>query len=136
MLSDAYDLIVKSRAHKNYPVTMTLDALNQAFSQFPDRYYIFSMRDETGHMLSASIAIHVNEQVLYDFYHGDDPDNRKHSTVVPLIEGLYNYARTHGYALLDLGTSTEMGVRNKQLFEFKKHLGAVESAKTTYLIPT
>ena len=132
MLADAFDLIVNSREAKGYPVTMTFEELSRAFSQFPDRYMLFSMRDELGKMVSVSVCIHVNEEVLYDFYHGDDLEWRKHSPVVPLISGLYNYARTHGYSLMDLGTSTEEGRKNKNLFKFKKHLGAVTAEKKIY----
>lgn len=136
MLSDAYELIRLSREMKGYPVTMTLNDLIRSFSMFPDHYFLFSIRNASGEMLAACVAIHVNEHVLYDFYHGDNPEARKHSPVVPLIEGLFSYARTHGYGVLDLGTSTENGVRNENLFDFKKHLGAEISAKVTYEIST
>ena len=136
MLADAYELIVQSREARGYPVTMTFDSLSKAFSQFPDHYMLFSMRDELGKMVAVSVCIHVNEEVLYDFYHGDDLEWRKHSPVVPLISGLYNYARTHGYSLLDLGTSTEEGRKNENLFDFKRHLGAVPADKKTYSLPT
>ena len=132
MLSDAYELIRKSRELKGYPVTMSLNELIQSFSKFPDRYLLFSIRNSSGEMLAASVAIYVNEHVLYDFYHGDEPEARRHSPIVPLIDGLYSYAKTHGYALLDLGTSTEKGVKNKNLFKFKKHLGAQVASKITY----
>jgi len=130
-LPAAHDLISRSKQLKGYPVTLTLEELQNNFRMFPDNFLLFGIYD--GEELRAtSVCIRVNETVLYDISHGDIPEKRKHSSIVPLIQGLYYYAREHRYSLLDLGISTENGKKNEGLFTFKRKLGSALSDKKTF----
>lgn len=125
-LSQAYELIYSSRQKKGYMVSMPYEDLEQTILTFPDRYLIFGLFQQS-QMIGSSVCVKVNRDILYDFYHGDDLNFRKHSPVVPLLEGIYNYALRENYKLLDLGTSIEEGV-----YAFKKNLGAKASEKIVF----
>ena len=119
----AYDLIRSCRLKKGYSISMTYQELRHAILRFPDHYFIFGLFYDD-RMLASSVCIKINKSILYDFYHGDDLNFRKYSPVVPLLEGIYRYAQTNNYQILDLGTSVEEGV-----YDFKKNMGAMVSEK-------
>ncbi|MBL6447223.1 hypothetical protein JMN32_12950 [Fulvivirga sp. 29W222] len=125
-LPSAYDLIRNCRDDKGYKVSMTYKELEQTILKFPDNYFIFGLFYQ-GQMIASSVCIKINRNILYDFYHGDDLNFRKHSPVVPLLEGIHMYAQYENYQILDLGTSIEDGV-----FAFKKNLGAMVSEKVVF----
>lgn len=128
----AYSLIVESRLDKGYPVTMTLPELKETISQFPDKYLIFGV-SVGSKLVAASVSIKVNDQILYTFYLGDHLEYRRHSPVTYLVAGIYDYCFKHGFELLDLGTSSDKGVINQGLYNFKKTFGAIDSFKPTFI---
>lgn len=125
-LKAAYYLIQKSRHPKGYSVSMSFEELLKMVDLFPDHYLIFGIH-KGRRLIASSISIVVNDYILYDFYHGDDLQFRKDSPVVPLLKGVYEYARDHGFKMLDMGTSINVGVHS-----FKKSMGALDSIKSVY----
>ena len=131
-LDRCYDLFVQSRINKGYPITMSLDALRNMFALFPDEYLLFGLFEER-RVIAASVAIKVSDQILYCFYLGDDLEYRSHSPVTALVSGIYDYCKLNNFLMLDLGLSTDKGIRNEGLFNFKKSFGALESHKLTFV---
>ena len=132
LLHESYQLIVESRANKGYPVTMTFQDLQRMFVLFPKAYLLFVVFDQK-RIIATSVSIVVNSEILYCFYIGDDLAYRAYSPVTTLVNGIYEYCQKNGLKLLDLGISTNKGVLNKGLYNFKKTFGAVDSRKLTYL---
>ena len=131
-LEEAYSLIVEARRDKGYPVTMSLTELKRTFLQFPGEYLLFGVFNN-GRLIAASISIQVNNEILYTFYLGDSLKYRRHSPVTFLVAGIYDYCIEHQYKLLDLGTSTDKGIINHGLYNFKKTFGAIDSLKPTFV---
>lgn len=131
-LDDGYLLIVRSREIKGYPVTMSLKELKEMFALFPKKYLLFGVFDKHK-LISVSVSIKVNTEILYCFYIGDDLAYRSHSPVTYLINGIYEYCRSNHFKLLDLGISTDKGILNKGLYTFKKTFGSVDSLKLTFV---
>lgn len=130
-LPAAYTLFTESRRHKGYPVTMTLDDLAGMFLKFPETYLLFGVLDKD-RMIAAAVIIVVNEDIVYCFYLGDSLEYRIYSPVTFLINGLYKHSMHHYFSLIDLGISTDKGVLNEGLYNFKKSLGCVDSNKVTF----
>ncbi len=130
-LTESYRLISECRADKNYPVTMTLEALQVAFDSFPEQYLLFGIFDQS-EMIATSVSIRVSNEILYNFYHGDRLSHRLSSPVTMLTSGIYAYCQEHSFKILDLGISTAKGVLNEGLYSFKKSCGAVSSDKRSY----
>lgn len=130
-LDRAYELFSQSRNRKGYPITMSLEGLQNMFSLFPDEYLLFGVFDEEK-MIAASVSIKICQKILYCFYIGDDLEYRSQSPVTTLIAGIYEYCRVNNFSMLDLGLSTDKGIVNKGLYTFKESFGAVESPKFTF----
>jgi hypothetical protein len=131
-LDEAYSLIVESRESKGYPVTMTLKDLEATLKLFPSDYLLFGVFDQKK-LIATSVSIKVNNEILYCFYIGDALAYRHYSPVTLLIDGIFEYCKTHHFKMLDLGISTDKGVLNKGLYTFKKSFGAFDSPKLTFL---
>jgi hypothetical protein len=131
-LEEGYSLIVGSRENKGYPITMSMKELEDMFALFPSEYLLFGVFDKHK-LISVSVSIKVNTEILYCFYIGDDLAYRSHSPVTYLIHGIYEYCRSNHFKLLDLGISTDKGILNKGLYTFKKTFGSVDSPKLTFV---
>jgi hypothetical protein len=131
-LDEAYELIVESRESKGYPVTMTLKNLEATLKLFPSNYLLFGVFDQKK-LIATSVCIKVNNEILYCFYIGDALAYRHYSPVTLLIDGIFEYCKTHHFKILDLGLSTDKGVLNKGLYAFKKSFGSFDSRKLTFL---
>lgn len=127
-----YQLIVDSRQQKGYPVTMTFSDFRQLFEDFPGSYKIFSIRDKQ-RIVAATVAVKINQHILYYFLPAHDPVYNTYSPMVLLIQGLYNYCQSAGYSILDLGISTDKGIPNHGLMRFKNNMGACVSLKLSFI---
>ncbi|MEL7003990.1 MAG: GNAT family N-acetyltransferase [Bacteroidota bacterium] len=127
-LPEAYRLIRDNRIRKGFPVSMTLQTLDNMFEKLPQHYHLFGIYDNKK-LIATGVSIRVNQASLYNFYHGDDQEYRVYSPVVMLLDGIYSYCQQSQIETLDLGISSDQGELNKGLFVFKKNCGAIESAK-------
>jgi hypothetical protein len=130
-IESAYKIFVECRNDKNYPVTMSLEDFKSAFKKFPDRYFLFGVLDG-GTLIATSVCIGVNDQILYDFYHGDKLSMRKFSPLTLLLKGIIEFCLVNGFRLLDLGVSTDHRGINTGLQQFKTSFGASTDQKLTY----
>ena len=127
-LQQAYEVVKTNRELKGYPVTVTYDQLLLMFQNFPDQYLLFGVFDEA-RLIAVAVSIRVSENVLYNFYHGDDFEYRRDSPVVMVINGVYEYCQENNIQYLDLGISSVQGVLNEGLYQFKENCGAQVSPK-------
>ena len=127
-LISVHDLVVKTLVRKSFPVTMSLEALTEGFQAKPESYLIFSVYDDH-QLIAAAISLVINSSILYNFYHADNQNYRNFSPTVMLLEGIYQYCQNNNYSILDLGISSEKGITNEGLFNFKRNLGCEASSK-------
>lgn len=129
-LGEAYELITECRIDRGYPVTMTFATLENTFTRFPEKYLLFGVYNNS-EMVATAVSIRVNEEILYNFYHGDRMSQRQNSAVTFLVAGIYDYCQHQKIKILDLGISSNHGELNEGLFYFKQSCGAVSSDKVT-----
>ncbi len=112
---------------------MNAEDFTRMFHDFPDRYSLFVVKDgET--TIAAAVGVKVRTDLLYNFLPADHPEYLGYSPVVLLNKGMYEYCRTNGYKIYDLGIATSGGIRNEGLIRFKEHLGGILSHKYSYSI--
>ena len=128
----AYEVIVKNREVKGFPVTMSFDSIVQMTEVFPGKLTFFGVFKD-GAMIAASICVNVNPSVFYVFYWGDLPGYERSSPVSLLAEWIYDHARRQGFRFIDFGTSTKDGVPIYGLMNFKKEIGCFPSLKPAYV---
>lgn len=132
LLPAAYAFLRQCRAEKGQHLSLSLSRLEELFQQFPQNHFLFSVRDGAGQWAALTVAIQVNEQVLYNFYPASTLAYNSFSPVVLLNEGLYAFGLANELTLLDLGTSTLPEGPNHSLLQFKRHLGGVPSLKLSF----
>ena len=130
-LDEAYARIVESRESKGYPVTMTLRDLETMFKVFPNDYLLFGVFDQIT-LIATAVCIKISNEIMYCFYLGDALAYRRDSPITLLINGIFEYCKTHLFKILDLGLSTDKGVLNTGLYAFKKSFGSIDSQKLTF----
>ncbi|SMC00321.1 hypothetical protein SAMN00120144_1935 [Hymenobacter roseosalivarius DSM 11622] len=130
-LPKAYEFLRRCREEKGQHLSLSEERLTQLFRVFPNNHFLFSVRDSAGEWAALTVAIQVNERVLYNFYPASPLIYNAFSPVVLLNEGLHAFGRASGLALLDLGTSTLPTGLNQSLLQFKRHLGGILSLKLT-----
>ncbi|QIL74455.1 hypothetical protein [Hymenobacter sp. HDW8] len=130
-LPKAYEFLRRCREEKGQHLSLSEERLTELFRAFPNNHFLFSVRDPMGEWAALTVAIQVNERVLYNFYPASPLAYNAFSPVVSLNEGLHAFGRASGLSLLDLGTSTLPTGLNQSLLQFKRHLGGVLSLKLT-----
>jgi hypothetical protein len=130
-IEEAHEIFVECREDKNYPVTMSLGDMRREFKNFPDRYFLFGVKDKDT-LIAASVCIQVNDRILYDFFHGDKLKWRELSPVTLLVKGIIEFCQVRHFQLLDLGVSTDDAGINAGLHRFKDSFKARTSEKLTF----
>ena len=131
----AYDFLQACRQERQQaPLSLSLERLQALFRAFPRQHLLLSVREPGGDWAALAVAIQVSSQVLYTFYVASALRLRKLSPALLLYEGLHDFARATGSALLDLGTSTLPGTQqpNVPLLDFKRRLGGVGGLRLTW----
>lgn len=129
MLPLVYNFISLCRKEKNHPLNMTYENLKESFERFPENYLIFTVR-QNNEIYAATIAVVVNDKILYNFLPASPTRFNDLSPTVKLIEGLFKFAKSNNYKYLDLGVSTTHdGEDQTSLIDFKKHVGGIRSLK-------
>ncbi len=130
-LEDIYFFILKCRNERGQILSMDYHQLRNATNCSPERYKLFSVFKE-GERLAATVAVIVNEEILYNFYPASKLAFKALSPMVFLTEGLFDYCRRNDYKILDLGTSCMGNQPNTGLINFKEGIGGESSLKFVF----
>ncbi len=130
-----YSVIKENRARRGFPLSMTLEQLNQMVETFPDKMHFFAVyQDESKSvMLAAAVCIALTESILYVFYWGDVAGAESYSPIALLAANIYIFCQHQNFKLLDVGTSTLSSEPNLGLIRFKRNLGFSESLKLSFV---
>ena len=130
-LPAVYEFISLHRTQKKYRLSITLDELRRRMDHFPRTYHIFGVY-HMERLVAASVAITVNDNVLYHFISDHIPRIASFSPALVLMEGLYNFCQQQNLELLDLGTSAPDEKPSASLSRFKGELGGKPAFKFTF----
>jgi lipid II:glycine glycyltransferase (peptidoglycan interpeptide bridge formation enzyme) len=130
-LRTVYSFIKNCRDNKQFALSMPFEKLDETVGAFDGRFLLFGIFDGK-RLVSASIAISVTDNVLYEFYHDHHVDYDHLSPVVMLVSGIYDYCVSEQIKYFDLGTSSINNQPNFSLLHFKTLLGATTSPKLTF----
>ena len=132
LLPAAYDFIRACRQERGQALSLPLARVQALFQHFPREHFLFSVRQPDGNWAALTVAIRVDEWVLYNFYPASPLRCNALSPVVLLNEGLHAFAQASNLAVLDLGTSTLATGPNASLLRFKRHLGGVAGLRLSW----
>lgn len=128
-LEAAYGVISRNRAEHGYPLRMTLDDVMRTVRLIPADFFI--LRHE-GEPVAAAQVFHVADGIAQVIYWGD---LRQYSAMRPmnaLTYRLFEHYRQTDVHTLDIGPSTEDGIPNYGLCDFKTGIGCVASPKFVF----
>ena len=125
-LASVYQFIIECRAAKSQSLSLSLEGLMHMTRLFPQAYQLFAVYDRELR-IAATVAIFVNERVMYNFYPASHQHYQKFSPMVFLLQQLYELSWQRGIKLIDLGTSI-----SSSLTTFKTRVGGVLSCKRAY----
>ncbi len=130
-LAGIYQFVTSCRQRRGFPVTLHYADFEALFRDFPGNYRLFTVKDRES-TAALAVGVRVSPDILYYFYPADDPAYKTYSPTVLLLHGMYAYAWSNGYSLLDLGIATDRGEPNEGLIRFKRNMGGEASLKLTF----
>ena len=132
-LEMVYSFLLESRQRKGFILAQTEDSFLQMFRNLPRVYTVFDVFAPDGHLAAQGVGLALSDSGYYLFYTADHLHYRKHSPVLLLHQGVYNFAQEQKYLFLDLGTASLSGKINTGVAQFKAGMGALRSEKITFL---
>lgn len=126
-LARAYGIIQLNRAAKGYPLRLSLEELQCTLGTVPG--LVFLVQDARGTDLAAAIVFLVAPCIAQVIYWGNRPGSEGLHPMNFLARKLEEDLRGRGIQVLDVGPSTEGGVPNFGLCDFKQSLGCQATVK-------
>ena len=127
---EVYGVIEKNRAEKGFPLRMTREHLFGMLSLHGVSIRLFAIMDNTD-IVASAVIFDVTETVSQVVYWGDMSAHRHKRPMALLAVSLVDYYRELGKTVLDVGPSSESGVVNEGLADFKRSIGCFEAEKVT-----
>lgn len=125
----AYDIIRQNRVSKGYPLRMTEEQVLSTIEVVPAHMYLVSADGED---LAAALIYDVTGKIAQVIYWGDVPGNGEKKLINFLAFRLLQIYHDRGFDYLDIGPSTEDGVPNFGLCDFKDSIGCTRTAKVRF----
>ena len=131
LLGEVYQFILSCRIQKSQKLSLTYERLEQVVSNASENFLLCTVFSGEK-IAAASIVIKVSTNCWYQFYPAHDRQFDRESPLVLLLSELYQYARSNGVRIIDLGTSQLNDQPLEGLLNFKHHLGGIATSKTLY----
>lgn len=124
----AYDVITVNRKAKGYPLRMTYEQVTDTIALTNHDFFVVRLGTVA---VAAAIVFQVNEDVYQVIYWGDVPGYSDKRPMNYISTKVYEYYANKGIQVLDIGPSTEEGIPNFGLCDFKESIGCEVSTKYT-----
>lgn len=125
----AYAVIRANREEHGYPLRMSLEEVIRTTSVIPADFFLLRHDDND---IAAAQVFHVTDDIYQVIYWGD---RREFSHLRPmnfLAYSIFKYYHKQGLRILDIGPSTEEGIPNYGLCNFKESIGCTVSTKFSF----
>lgn len=127
----AYRIIHRNREARGFPLRMTWEQVRATIELIPADFFV--VKDEHDTPIAAAIVFTVAKGVAQVIYWGDLPDYSQLKTMNFLSYRVFAHYKERAYRLVDIGPSTEDGLPNHGLCEFKESIGCAITPKMTWL---
>lgn len=131
-LSEAYDVIKLNREHRGFPLKMSLHDLASTMEVVPAQTFI--LREAGGKGVASAVCFRTQPEIAQVIYWGNLPKAIKTNPMNNLAWQLFNYFKREGLRLVDTGPSTDEGIPNLGLSDFKQSVGCIASNKMTFAL--
>jgi hypothetical protein len=124
----AYELIAQNRREKGYPLKMTFEQIQLTGKIVPYNFFILEMEDVP---CAAALVYKICHSAAMVVYWGHLEKFSEMRPVNLLAHYLFEEYKSQGFKILDIGPSSENGVLNEGLANFKLSLGCIMTEKPT-----
>lgn len=128
-IAKAYDVIRRNRSERGFPLRMTFQDVVKTIQTVRADFFLLK---HNGNEIAAAQVFHVAQGIAQVIYWGD---LREYSSLRPmnyLAYKLFEYYYKTGLKILDIGPSTEEGIPNYGLCDFKTSIGCIPSPKFVF----
>lgn len=125
-----YEVIKINRKRKNYPLRMSFEQIMDTIRLTESDFFLLKYGEDD---VAAAIIFKVNSDSCQIIYWGDIAGYESKKPMNLLAYYIYCYYCDKGIALLDVGISTEDGIPNYGLCDYKESVGCEISMKNTYI---
>lgn len=126
----AYNVISCNRKERGFPLRMTFEQVWQTVSRVVTAD--FFVLEHGGCDVAAAQIFHVADGIAQVVYWGDIRQYAKLRPMNYLAYSLFGYYADNGLRILDIGPSTEDGIPNYGLCEFKESIGCSVTIKYSF----
>lgn len=126
----AYEVIKSNRENKGYPLRMTWEHIQNTIQYVENDFFLVRKKEDN---IAAAMIFHVNTQVVQVVYWGDIREYAEQRPINYLAYMLNNLYYQQGFKFMDIGPSTEDGVPNYGLCDFKESIGCQVDIKYTFI---
>lgn len=127
----AYGVISANREEHGYPLRMTLQDVKDTVKTIRADFFVMT---HGGTDVAAAQVFHVAEGTAQVIYWGDIKAYSHLRTMNMLAYSLFGHYHAQGLKTLDIGPSTEGGMPNNGLCDFKESIGCGVTPKFTFVL--
>lgn len=128
--SAAYGVIKENRSRKGYPLKMTYEQIKKTAEIIKADFFLLKKEAEN---IAAALIFHVAPAIVQVIYWGDIPDFAHYKPMNFLAYQVFSYYKMQGFKFVDIGPSTENGIPNYGLCEFKESIGCDITPKFSFI---
>jgi hypothetical protein len=126
-----YDVVARNRASRGFPLRMSWEQVKSTTDLIDADFFL--VENVSKESIASAIVFHVAEGIVQVIYWGDLPEYAELKTMNYLSYWVFKYYQETGIKLVDIGPSSENGVPNFGLCEFKESIGCHISTKFTFV---
>lgn len=131
MKKEAYEIIRINRESRGFPLRMSLEQVLSTIEVVDNRFFLVKHDDIS---IASAVVFHVTKEIAQVVYWGNIPDTIELKPINYLSYCLIGFYKDKGFKYLDIGISTENGIPNFGLCNFKDSIGCNVSYKCRYVL--
>ena len=129
---EVYDFLVQCRSQQNLEINIERKKFFEVTCALPEHYELYSVKNDQGELVAATVVVIVNNKVVYNYLPGFDRTYHDFSPLAFLSHNLYSVLSQRQFEHFDLGVSSVNGVIQTGLAQFKERMGGIVGLKYTY----
>ena len=124
-----YDIIRQNRAMRGFPLRMTLEQVKSTVQIIHWDAFVVRSADD---FVASALIYHITNRIVQIIYWGNIPVDPSLKVMNYLAYQVFNYYKAKDIDIIDIGPSSEHGLPNFGLCDFKESIGCTVTPKFTF----
>lgn len=130
-IKTVYDVIRINRKERGYPLWMSAEDIMKTSKIIKSDFFL--VNDKAGNPIASAYVQSITKNIVNIVYWGNIRESDKLYPMNFMAYELFDfYSKKKGVEFVNIGISTEDGIPNFGLFDFKESIGCVNSAKLNF----